>query len=713
MRKAIQILGACCILWVFGTAAPAVAQDCDFATDSDCDGVPNTVDNCPMLYNTDQRDYDGDGAGNACDIDDDNDGVPDTGGGGINACPTTDTCGTELRCTSSGVSCTDDTQCSGAPIPDSCITVIGVCALSNQTCTTSTDCSPVPDVCRSNCIESGALCTTDTECTLSGCDDNCPFTVNPSQPDGEGDGVGDVCDNCSTVTNPGQGDLDGDGLGDLCDGDPDGDGIASTGYSATCSVVPDVDGNPIGSTTNCNDNCPAAYNPSQWDHDSDSLGTVCDNCLVTPNPDQADGDGDGVGNVCDNCPDDANEDQANGDTAPDDDAIGDECDNCPDAPNPTQTDTDFDGAGDECDQCLSDFDPGSPDLDGDGTPDACDPCPADVVADADGDSVCTTIDNCPNTPNPTQADIDMDGLGDACDCDEDGDGIMDKVSVHGGDCFEVLSCRINLNVLLSFGVYASCGREVTGEIRALPCCLDNCPETSNADQTNADHDVSGAACDSDDSDPTAPMTLPAEFDFDADGISEVADNCPDVFNSDQGDLDIDQIGDACDSDADGDVVLDVQDNCAMLANLSQVDSDGDGLGDDCDNCSLVWNPGQADRNRNLSGDACDDADDLIFVRFSDRQTLAWQTESGFDGFRLLSGDLTTLRSTGSFVQAGALAQIVCSASDAWLVGDLTPAPGEAVFFLAGGTTSGMQNGFGRRADGSLRVETDLCTAEGR
>jgi hypothetical protein len=39
----------------------------------------------------------------------------------------------------------------------------------------------------------------DTPCTggvAENCDDNCTFTPNTDQADGEGDGVGDVCDNC-------------------------------------------------------------------------------------------------------------------------------------------------------------------------------------------------------------------------------------------------------------------------------------------------------------------------------------------------------------------------------------------------------------------------------------------------------------------------------------------------------------------------------------
>ena len=45
--------------------------------DFDGDGVANYYDNCPMIYNLDQMDTDGDLLGNVCDPDDDNDGYDD------------------------------------------------------------------------------------------------------------------------------------------------------------------------------------------------------------------------------------------------------------------------------------------------------------------------------------------------------------------------------------------------------------------------------------------------------------------------------------------------------------------------------------------------------------------------------------------------------------------------------------------------------------
>ena len=50
----------------------------DIGQDQDGDGIVDGTDNCPAAANTEQTDTDGDGLGDACDGDDDNDGLPDS-----------------------------------------------------------------------------------------------------------------------------------------------------------------------------------------------------------------------------------------------------------------------------------------------------------------------------------------------------------------------------------------------------------------------------------------------------------------------------------------------------------------------------------------------------------------------------------------------------------------------------------------------------------
>ncbi|MDO5608975.1 MAG: thrombospondin type 3 repeat-containing protein [Capnocytophaga sp.] len=115
------------------------------------------------------------------------------------------------------------------------------------------------------------------------------------------------------------------------------------------------------------------------------------------------------------------------------------------------------------------------------------------------------------------------------------------------------------------------------------------------------------------------ITVHADGDTDNDGVLNSKDNCPEIYNPDQADLDGDGIGDVCDDDMDGDGIPNASDNCPRVANRDQADLDGDGIGDACDddwdgdgilndvdNCPRTYNPDQADMDNDGIGDACDD-----------------------------------------------------------------------------------------------------------
>ncbi len=76
-------------------------------------------------------------------------------------------------------------------------------------------------------------------------------------------------------------------------------------------------------------------------------------------------------------------------------------------------------------------------------------------------------------------------------------------------------------------------------------------------------------------------------------------------NRDQKDVNVNNVGDVCESDRDKDGLFDIMDNCPGIANPDQEDSDSDGIGDMCDNCNR-YNPDQKDENNDKKGDVCSD-----------------------------------------------------------------------------------------------------------
>ena len=641
--------------------------------------IANGMDNCPTDSNPDQLDTDNDGQGDACDSDDDNDGVTD-----LDDCAPLDAnigSATTWYLDSDGDGFGDLNNFTVA-----CSQPSGYVANSSDNCPTDSN----PDQLDTDNDGQGDACDSDDDNDgVMDLDDCAPLDANVGSAttwylDSDGDGFGDLnnftvacsqpsgyvansTDNCPTKPNAQQRDFDADGLGDVCDPDDDNDGVgdkvdcnpfdANVGAATTWYADADADGfgdpktsvkdctQPTGYVLDNTDNCPITANADQLDTDGDGIGNACDNCPSKANAQQRDFDADGLGDVCD--PDDDNDGvgdkddcnpyDANVGTATswyadgDGDGFGDpnstllactqptgyvlnNTDNCPVDANADQLDTDSDGQGDACDTDddndgvldVDDCEPLNPavgagsvwysdnDLDGLGDPNS-----FTVACNQPSGFVSNSSDNCPQTFNPGQKDVDGDGVGDACDnCKRTANQDQNDIDADGvGDACDNCSSKANPGQ-----------GDMDGDNIGDVC--DNCKSTSNLDQIDGDVDGIGDACDN-----CANTPNKNQSDIDADGIGDACDNCSQIANAGQLDTDADGVGDACDNclttsnpgqrDDDGDNVGDACDNCQNTANADQADTDADLIGDACDNCSTNFNPGQKDIDQDGIGDACD------------------------------------------------------------------------------------------------------------
>ena len=354
-------------------------KDC-LVSDKDGDGVLDVVDNCPNVANTLQADFDLDGSGDVCDLDDDNDLVADAAD-----CAPLDP----------DVSPDTDEVCNG--IDDNCDYLVDEGFFDTDSdkladCVDGDDDNDlVPDA--ADCEPLLAAAYPGAEEICDGLDNDCDNAVDEVfadtdqdgtadcvDQDDDGDGLEDADDNCPGHENPAQEDQDMDSVGDVCDLDLDGDSI------------------PNGT-----DNCPQVKNTSQNDVDKDDLGDDCDldidgdgalnqddNCPLVDNPGQEDFDDNGVGDACETDKDgDGAEDSQ--DCAPFDpgaypgaDEICDETDNdCDGLVDEGFTDTDADLLKD----CVDDDD------DNDGDPDQLDCAPTDPAVSHSQQEKCDGLDN--------------------------------------------------------------------------------------------------------------------------------------------------------------------------------------------------------------------------------------------------------------------------------------------------------------------------------
>ena len=213
-------------------------------------------------------------------------------------------------------------------------------------------------------------------------------------------------------------------------------------------------------------------------------------------------------------------------------------------------------------------------------------------------------------------DTDQDGIINLLDLDDDNDGFEDILELEvGTDPLDVNSFPLDTDQdrIIDFfdedddndgqsdATELQCGSDpLNNRSRSLDTDNDGIP-----DCLDEDDDGDGYEDELEEAFNTDPLNKNEYPNLDGDGdgvphgfgyVSSFNDNCPEVPNPDQSDIDQDGVGDVCD-------------NCISVANEDQEDRDQDGVGDFCDVCPDLPNENQEDFDGDGLGDLCDLDDD--------------------------------------------------------------------------------------------------------